>query len=387
MKFQALGSNYDFDWAWNQLFTLGSKTDSKQLTKLLEQRYGGHAYLYSKGRNALSQAVQLGNEDGVSKIAINGMTCSVVVEAITATGAEPIYLDVHQDTAHFTAIEFEEALKKHSNISAVVVQNTYGHTIDIAPIEAAAHRHNVLVIEDLAHCVGQSYPDGRETGTVGDIVMLSFGRDKVLDVVNGGALIVRSPQLNRSMQPPSASPSILNQLRDRIYPILTWKVRRFYEIGLGKALLVAMYKTGMAVRSAEGGIDRAERLPHWQAKLALRRLAMLDTLNEHREKNMHAYQQYLGDELLSTNSTIRGAIAVRERQAALHELHEAGYELSDTWYDTPIGPARKYADIEYPEQDCTQSVWLANHVINLPTHAEITAEDTAAIAAIVRKYV
>lgn len=387
MKFQALGSNYNFAQAMRQLVAVGNKTSSKQLTKTLEKRYGGHAYLYSKGRNALSQAVRLCRDNEHSYIAINGLTCSVVVEAINESGAQPFYLDVDPTTAHFDAQTLESDIAKQQAISAVVVQNTYGRTVDIAPIEKIAKKHDILLIEDIAHSVGQLYPDGREAGTVGDLVMLSFGRDKILDVVNGGALIVRSPKLHHAMQPPQQTSSLLNQFRDRIYPLLIWIVRTTYSSGAGKAVNVLIYRLGLAVRSSDGGIKRNERMPRWKALLINKQFDQLDLTNEHRRNIMAIYQRYFGDSLISRNGTIRAAIAVNDRETALAELRDAGFVLRDTWYDTPIGPERKYRDLDYPEADCPNAVALAQRIINLPTHQYIRPSDAQKIAEIVRKYV
>lgn len=387
-KFQALGSNYTFSWAMRQLVTIGTETASKSLISTLEQRYGGHAYLYSQGRNALSQAVRLSRDSNASYVAINSLTCSVVVDAITAADAHPLYIDIDSSkTAHFSAEALEIALLKRNNVAAIVVQNTYGHMVDIASIEALAKKYDCILIEDLAHSIGQKYADGREAGTVGDLVMLSFGRDKLLDVVNGGALIIRSPQLHMAMQPPQETPSLLTQFRDRIYPLLSWKVRATYNIGLGKFILVGMYKLGLAIRSSDGGIARNERLPHWQAALVNLRLEQLDALNAHRREIMAMYEQAFGNKLLSTGGTIRAAFAINRPADALAELREAGFELSDTWYDTPIGPERKYKLLEYPTTECVNAVELSPHIVNLPTHDCIQPEDAKRIIAIVEKYV
>ncbi len=385
MKFQALGSHYDFAWAMRQLFATGSKRHSAQLVQRLERRYGGKAYLYDKGRNALSEAVRVSIHTDTPLIAVNALTCSVVVEAIDDTAATPVYIDVDPHTAHFTADALEKAFHARPAISAVIVQNTYGRPCDIAAIEAVVRKFDALLIEDLAHSIGQTYPDGREVGTVGDLVMLSFGRDKLLDAVNGGALIVRSQHLTETVVAPNRWPRLRTQWQDRIYPILTWKVRSFYVSGLGKALLVAMYKFGLARRSADGGINRSLRLPHWQAKLVLKRLDSLEQTNLQRREHMSTYERYFGDELVSKDGTLRAAIAVADRAQTLKELRAAGYELRDTWYDTPIGPARKYATIAYPTNSLPIAVELAAKLINLPTHSHISTDDIERISAIVRR--
>lgn len=74
MIFQSVGTNYSFADAVKQLFVLGSKRSSEQLKKQLESDFGGTAVLYSKGRNALSEAVKLVAEGKM--VAVNAMTCS-----------------------------------------------------------------------------------------------------------------------------------------------------------------------------------------------------------------------------------------------------------------------------------------------------------------------
>lgn len=387
MKFQTVGSNYDFTWAMRQLTTVAGKSSGNRLASMLEQRYGGHAYLYSKGRNALSQAVRLSIDSGASGIAVNGLTCSVVVDAVESNDAVPIYLDVDPSTAHFSVETLEATLAKRDDIAAVIIQNTYGRMVDIAPVETLAREHNIILIEDLAHSIGQTYADGREAGTVGDLVMISFGRDKLLDTVNGGALIIRSPQLHMAMQPPRQVPSLLAQFRDRIYPLLSWMVRKTYSIGLGKLLHASIYALKIADHSSDGGIMRNERLPYWQAALAARRFRQLDALNAHRREIMGIYEKAFGGNLLSLRGTIRAALLVDSRTQVFAALRNAHYELNDTWYDAPIGPQRKYQAINYPEATCPHAVKLSMHTINLPTHSCIAPEDARNIVKIVEHYV
>jgi len=386
VKFQALGSNYSGAWTLKQLFAIGNRDDHRQLTTMLEQRFDGKAYLYARGRYALAEAIRLACDNtDKPRVAVNALTCSVVIDAIHAAGALPLYIDVDSDTAHFSADSLESALDDQSSVCAVIVQNTYGRMIDIAPIETLAQTHHLTLIEDIAHSIGQSYPDGREAGMVGDLVMLSFGRDKLLDVTNGGALIIRNTSFMARVVAPTNWPNATTQLRDRIYPLLTWLVRHTYAIGLGKLIHFTMYLLKIAIRSAEGEIDTSQRLPNWQAKLALKRFAVLDQLNTRRRERMELYQAYLGESLISRDGTIRAALAVDNRTESLQRLRDAGYELVDTWYDTPIGPASKYKALAYPVDDCPRAVELSKRIINLPTHDQVNYHDIERIAQIVRQ--
>lgn len=385
MKFQALGSNYSGIVALEYMFTIGSSSHSHELTRKLENRYGGHAYLYAKGRYALAEAVRMVRETNHDNVAINALTCSVVVDAVTSQKCSPLYLDVAEDTAHYDAVELDKALDSNEHVAAVVVQNTFGRMCDIAAIEQVARNHGVFLIEDLAHCMGQTYPDGREAGTVGDLVMLSFGRDKLIDVVNGGALIVRNPSLHVAIHPPKHSPPLLSQIRDRIYPVLTWLVRNTYDIVLGKAIHAGMYKMKLATLSSDGGIHRDTRLPHWQARLVLSHLKQLPEANDQRRQHMKHYDESIDRSLISQGALIRAALTVKDRTAVLETLRENGYELVDTWYDTPVGPAHKFANIDYPSADCPHAVELSKHLINLPVHRHINERDVQKIAEIVEQ--
>ena len=102
---------------------------------------------------------------------------------------------------------------------------------------------------------------------------------------------------------------------------------------------------------------------------------------------MKIYAKCLGDNLITADGTIRAALYVRNRSKLLSELKSVGAELYDTWYDTPIGPARKYLKLDYPKNDNSNSVQSADRIINLPTHQYIKPEDAIRLAQIVRKYV
>lgn len=387
MKFQATGSSYNFGWAMRQLFAVGSNKKHKELASALSSRYDGEAYLYNKGRNALSEAVRIATvATGRNSVAINGLTCSVVVDAIIATGAEPVYVDVNPDTTDFSAETLARLCEKDETIGTVIIQNTFGIPCDIAGIEKVANKHRLVVIEDLAHAIGQQYPDGREIGTVGDITMLSFGRDKLLDVVNGGALIIRNDKLRRHVDEPTKRPRTIDQLRDRLYPILIWCARKTYSINVGKAIIVTIYKLKLVVRASDGAIDRDLMLPNWQASLALLRFnSLADAVNRRRDV-MREYERQLGEQLISRGGTIRCAVISDNRPELLRQLKESGYEFNDTWYDVPIIPKRRFDHYRYPTELCPNATELATKIINLPTHHEISSSDIKRISEIVRQH-
>jgi len=382
MIFQALGSSNNFRQSIALLFSTGTTYDSRRLKELLQHRYGGNAYLYAKGRFALAAAIKTTRSKAV---AINGFTCSVVVDAVRHSGATPVYIDVAEGGYHYSAEILEKALKKNTDIAAVVVQNTFGIACDIRAIEKITKKYGCVLIEDLAHSIGQTYADGREMGTVGDLVMVSFGRDKLIDIGNGGALIVRNPAINQ-LTTPTQHIRLIDTLRDRWYPLLTWVVRMTYPILIGKILLTLMYRTGLMTRASDGSINTNLRLSHWKAKQILRKVRMLDQNLSSRRHIVQQYNTALRGRVLP-DTTIRAVLEVDNPNGLRKKLRSHGLMFDDTWYDTPIGPARKYGALHYPEKDCPNALRAARTIVNLPTHQYVTPVVIRLITQTIEDYV
>src|SRR3989344_5571860 len=214
--FNSLGSNYYARYVLKALFSVGSRKDIKDLRNLHEEKYHGKAILFYKGREALTFALKILNLPKKSEVAINGFTCVAVFNAIRYAGFEALCLDLDETGGlNFTAKTLENSLKSNKNIKVVIVQNTLGYPCDIEKIEKLCRKHKLILIEDLAHCVGTVYEDGRETGTVGDLVVLSFSQDKIIDAVSGGALIVRNKKLANLKLPDSTTAPTPVSLRSK----------------------------------------------------------------------------------------------------------------------------------------------------------------------------
>ena len=384
MKFQSVGSQYSFDNSLAHLSARNNERHSSELVAELERQFEGKAYLYANGRSALAAALQPLAKNGDS-VAINGFTCYVVQEAVKSVGATPIFLDVDLGTLNFPASQLESALQAHPNLRAIVIQNTFGIACDIGAIESFARAHQLIIIEDLAHCVGLIYPDGRKAGMVGDVVMLSFGRDKLLDCVSGGALIVRSPELQTAITAPTHLPAQATQHRDRWYPTLMWWARMLYPVGIGKVLMKLYQSTKLVVRTADGSIDIQATMPSWQAGRALIRLKALPADILRRQKLGDIYHDHFPATLHESGAPVRIPHVVKNRSLVFEALRHKGYYLDDTWYDTPIGPARLYGNLSYPEASCPNAVAMARQIINLPTHQAMTITDAERIARIIQE--
>ena len=388
MLFQSVGSQYTWKQALAHLFAIGGRRDRYNLEMALARRYKGHVTLFARGRTALAEAVWVAT-GGNGKVAVNAFTCYSVIEAVEKAGCTPVYVDIALNTLHYGGEQLQQVMQQE-DIKAVIVQNTLGMPADITGIESVARRQGIPIIEDLAHAAGMRYTDGREVGTVGDYTMLSFGRDKLLDTINGGALVTRVPGKIASVRQPHSAPRFIDQLRDRIYPIMAVAVRGTHGIGLGKYILAVAYKLKLAIRSADGPLDRTRKLPAWQAKRALWRFEQLDSDLERRRQLVQLYRKALGGgatilpfALKAGSAPVRVPLISTERDAIIARLKQHGFFFEDIWYDKPVSPARLYGKVQFNEVAYPNAVIAAGSVYNVPTHQFVTAQHVQQIAAII----
>lgn len=387
MIFQAMGAKYSFGDVVHHLFQIGSQKDLNLLKSELTLRYSGEATLYRKGRAALAEAIRIAT-GGSGSVAISALTCYSVVEAVEAAGCTPVYIDIQDETLHFDAESLKKSLMGNTDIKAVVIQNMLGIPVDIASIHKVTVDSKLTLIEDLAHSAGAHYSDGREVGTVGDITMLSFGRDKAIDAVNGGALVVRSGGLPRP-QVPSQRPRFIDQFRDRIYPIVAWKTRVLYPLK-GVYIMSIAIKLKLVVRSADGGVNTDETLSSWQGKLALKQFDRLSDSAESRRNKTHLYSKFLTRELPAAAyedgaTPIRVPLLVSNRDEVVAYLKSHNIQVNDIWYDVPVSPRRYFKKVSYPEAENPNAVRIASQLINLPTHERMTNSQIELVAGLVNE--
>lgn len=391
--FNSLGSNYNLSYISKSLLGRSGKEDSVLLEKFLEERYGGKAFLFYKGREALTFALQIPNLPKGSEVAINGFTCVAVFNAIRKEGLEPFCLDLEETGGlNFTAKTLEEGIKKNKKIKAVIVQNTFGYPCDIEAIEQICRKNKLILIEDLAHCVGTKYEDGREAGTVGDFTVLSFSQDKIIDAVSGGALIIRNkkfkltPEGARVFHPEGRTALHLpaGTIKDRLYPHLTYKIRFLYKLGLGKPYHFLLKKLNLMSSIMNEAFYDYYNLPNWNAMLVAYQFTNLEKQLTHRRKIAQIYALSLPNKMLmydrektktdvELSSNLRFPIFIDNRQSLINYLEKHGFYMSDIWYQD-VAP------------ECPNAVEFAKKILNLPTHINVSESQAKKICELINQW-
>ena len=343
----------------------GYHEDFVELERYLAKEYDGQqAVLLINGRSAIAAALEKyrklrWTERG--EVIINGFTCHAVVQGVKAAGFTPVYADIDKKTLNFTVDSLKKVVTPQTR--AVIIQNTLGNMVDIKAVEKFCQKQGLVLFEDLAHCTGRFYDDGREAGKVGEAAFFSFGKEKSIDVCGGGALVLRNPKVSM-MDVPCDEPCSRDEFRARIYPTIGYIYRGLSYVRLNGVFMRLMLKIGLVKRSADGDVDyKRAPLGDFQAKMALEQLKERGKIGKH---------------------PLRDFAFVRDRDEVLRKLQAAGYYFGGFWYEKPVSPERYYKKAHFPEEKCKNAVWAAEHIVNLPTY--YSKEELAGAREIIEQY-
>lgn len=306
------------------------------LKKYFNRRY---CYLVNAGRTALFLGLKSLNLKPGDEVIHLDFTCSVVPEAIIKAGGKPV-----------AAADLTRAVIGPKT-RAMIVQHTFGVPDNMEKIAAICKNHRLVMIEDLAHSLGAKYR-GRLAGTFGDLTMLSFGRDKIISSVFGGALIADRPLSLPSLKYPSRG-WIFRQL---LHPLIMALAVPTYFCG-GKLLIYSARKLGLIVLPL--ALIEPARLPEALARLALNQWNKLERLNRHRRELAQFYARELKLPFSPDAVYLRFPVKVEAPEKFL-ALGKKRQMLLGNWYD--------------------------NKLVNLPTHIRINIDDARRVTALVKDY-
>jgi dTDP-4-amino-4,6-dideoxygalactose transaminase len=378
--FNSLGSNYRPGFIFNSLFGLSFEMASDRLVQELGDHYGGAVTLTYKGRQALELAMRKSGLPTGSKVAINGFTCYVVYQAVVNAGYEPVFIDVAKGQMNFGL----EELKGHTDIKAIIIQNTLGFPCDMVALKSYCKTNNILLVEDLAHSIGATYGDGTEAGMVGDLAMLSFSQDKPLDVVAGGALIDRRTEAAAPEKLPAMN--MLQRFKNRMYPFWSGLIRATYPLGIGRYIHAILKKTHALAIPMSDNLKGIQRMSPKAMVLLLTRWQGRNTEFAHRRTIAKIYQDLLPPDIqivpLSGSNPLylRFPLLVNDRPGLIGFLKQYKIYVGDTWYDAPIAPSRYLEKTTYKAGLCPNAEVLCASIVNLPTHINVSEKEAKRIA-------
>ena len=118
-------------------------------------------------------------------------------QAILAVGAEPVFCDIVDETLCIDLDLAEELVS--SKTKAIIVMDYDCVVCDHDRVKEFAAKHNIRVIHDAAHSFGSKYK-GKKIGSFSDITMFSFDPVKTVTCIDGGMLVVNTPEELQKLQ-------------------------------------------------------------------------------------------------------------------------------------------------------------------------------------------
>lgn len=404
--FSSLGSNYSFvqvlqsfeGLVLSRLFP-GSLVKKFADTKtFFDATFGGETFFFYKGRDAIEcalRAYHIGRGDGVITQAFS---CYAVEEAILRLGAEPVYADIGANSVNLSLTTIKQAYEQSEvAVKAVIIQYSLGSVPDVQKIAAWCKKNKLVLIEDVAQGYGGVTKDEQLVGTIGDVTVFSFGRDKVLDAVTGGACCFRTTpykQLKEITVWYSKLHVVVGTgelLRQHLYPFFTWMVRSTFTWGfslltLGKVLAFLLKKFGIIRSPLYSSSTKASLFPHSFLPLVIASITGVDQQLAHRKKIMAVYQAAFGDSAatvasaeLDDGSGLRYPIIVKDPDLVAKKVRAQRIYIADRWYRAAVDCSTEKCSSVYKKGSAARAENLAAHVLTLPTHHGIAVADAKRI--------
>ncbi len=177
---------------------LGMGEEVANFEKILENFFGKTAICVVNGTAALHLALQAHNIGPDDEVLIQSITYVASIQAITATGAKPIFCDIRKDTL---TIDIEDAKKKITcKTKAIMPVHYAGGVGNLDEVYNFAKQNNLIIIEDAAHAFGTTYK-GTKVGSFGHTTCFSFDGIKNITSGEGGCVV-------------SSDKNVINKIKD-----------------------------------------------------------------------------------------------------------------------------------------------------------------------------
>ena len=371
----------------------------EKLKNKLEDYFKLKVFPVNSGRSALYlilKAAKIGKGD---EVIIQAYTCNAVPNPILWTGAKPIYADIDPETLNVDPKDVEKKITNKTK--AIFVQHTFGRPGPIQELLGIAKKHSLLLIEDCAHSLGANY-NSKKLGTFGDAAILSFGREKVISSLAGGAVIIRNERLVKPiLDLVSELPSIpLKRMTHEFFNFFTWRLlfRKIYFRDIGLKFIRGLnnhdFFNVVTARKEKIGEKPAwypAKMPNVLTEIALEEFEQLDEYNRGRRE---IADFYLGGIKNQDFKLLPDHEGIYLRFVALHKNAQKVYTQArkrrfwfGNWYNTSVYP--KGVDEEklgYKKGSCPNAERCAEMTINLPNYLGMNLDEAQEVVDFINSY-
>jgi dTDP-4-amino-4,6-dideoxygalactose transaminase len=266
-------------------------------------------------------------------------TFIATAEAISAVGAQPVFVDI--DPLTYTMDVGALAAAITPSTRAILPVHIYGQPCDMDGIMGVARRHHIPVVEDAAQAHGATW-NGVRAGGLGDAACFSFYPGKNLGAYGDAGAVT------------TADGDLAAQVR----------------------LLRNHGRRSKYLHEVKGYGERIDTL---QAAILSAKLVYLDEWTAARRRLAARYNELLKDSGLILPHVAPQAqsawhlyvVRCEQRDALLEHLQRSGVGAG-VHYPVPLHLQPAYADLSYQRGDLPISEQVADTCLSLPLYPEMT---------------
>lgn len=165
-----------------------------------------YAVAVVNGTSALHMALIVAGVKSNNEVITQALSFIATSNAISYTGASPVFVDVDKDTLGMSPDALKTFLEKNAEIksdgytynkstgkkiAACVPMHTFGHPCKIDEISIICQEWNIPLIEDAAESIGSYYKE-KHTGVFGETGVFSFNGNKTITCGGGGVIVTNN---------------------------------------------------------------------------------------------------------------------------------------------------------------------------------------------------
>ena len=300
-----------------------------------------HCVALNSGTSALHLALLSSGIGPGDEVITTSNTFIATVEAISYTGAKPVFVDVDPETANIDPALIEGAVTKQTR--AIIPVHLYGRPADLDPIQDIAERHRLILIEDACQAHGAKYR-GKRVGGFGYAAAFSFYPGKNLGAYGeGGALTTNEDEVAK--------------------------------------LARALRSHGEVTRYFHDYVGYNYRMDGFQAAVLNVKLKYLDRWTAQRREFAKLYRDHLDGSAVRflidspEDDPVYHLFVVRaqERDRLREELRRRGVETA-VHYPLPVHLQKAYAHLEYHARRLPHTEQVCAEAISMPLFPEMSRE-------------
>lgn len=160
-----------------------------------------HAVAVSSGTAALHLAAMAVDLGPGHSLVTSPITFVASANAAAYVGARARFADIDPVTLNLSPDALTDALTREGDVRLVIPVHLAGLPCDMPAIRASADRAGAVVVEDAAHALGATYPDGARVGSCIHSLMtvFSFHPVKAIASGEGGMITTNDPAVYRRL--------------------------------------------------------------------------------------------------------------------------------------------------------------------------------------------